>query len=103
MTSGDNQTGGEPSIAALGAALKSRTQSEGATKVGDPKPLNLDDGDAVSVDYEGELRGAPIAGRRVLAIHGDKAYVLVIEGSKDRFNEDLNAFEQVLSSWAWAA
>ena len=101
VTAGANETGNEPSIAALGAALKSRTESEGATKVSDPKPLNLADGDAVAVDYEGQLRGAPIAGRRVLTIHGDKAYVLVMEGSKDRFEGDLAAFDEVLASWNW--
>jgi hypothetical protein len=103
VMAGPNESGAEPSIAALGAALKARTESEGATSVGDPKPMNLDDGDAVAVDYEGELRGSPIAGRRVLSIRGDKTFVIFIEGKKEHFEEDLPAFDEVLASWNWAS
>jgi hypothetical protein len=103
VTSGANPAAGtQASASALGAALRQRTQSEGATDVSEPQTINLAGGDAVVVSYKGTLDGKPIAGRRILTLHGDKAYVLVLEGNADRYEQDLPALDEVISSWSWS-
>jgi len=102
VTSGANPApGSQPSTETLGAALRERTVSEGATEVSQPRTITMADGQAVVVDYKGSLRGQSIAGRRVLTVRGGNAYVLVLEGTEKRFDEDLDAFDAVIESWTW--